>query len=622
MDETSPNNDKQIRRVETLHAMPTNKKINRMKIKYLIILLLVSAQSFGSYQPQTDLKQVAGKNEIAKADKLLKKYNGSQIHSNNIVKVVYFHAYDQEPLPYWRERLTRTLEDVSEFYREQFDKYHIKNKGIPFEQNNGKYVFYLIKGSSPSKDYTQNSGQTIQNEIYNQTNGQIDFSKDHVLIINGLCDKKSDGTYVFHSPYHGTGNSISGVCHVADCELLDSRLLTNKTQRMVFSEMAVNLKECSVAEFNSWYIGGIAHEMGHLFGLPHDFGHPAELDSTTISLMGEYGSRHFRDYLWEGKRSAIFSTASILQLMSHPIFTQLAKPKSIATGFTMPGISFSGNNSALVLNIDNNPNVQPYGVVVLIRPTFLSEYYNRSFYKVITPNDPISIEVGSLANKYYALRLIYLFPNGNVVDYNKAFTIDNNGIATESIINNTRVDIKALSEKLQKMEKTPDVQAKLDILENVLNQPTPLDPNTVSGSKLFLSDAKWEKANVGWEKVARNYYSCESEYTFFLENQGKLYSKGLFAHSPSSYVFNLNKKWGKFSGIVGLRDYAHIQGSARFTIVGDGKILYESSPLRVNQQSIFNIDVKDIVTLELKTDGTEGHNFNSWAVWLNPLLER
>ena len=576
----------------------------------------------GFCQFTTSLQQTVGKNRVLKINKLLKRYNADQGHSNNIVKVVYFHANNQDPLPNWRERLTRTLDDVSRFYQEEFDKYGISNKGIPFEKKDGKYVFHLIRGSLPSKDYSKDSGLKIQNEIYNKTNNQIDFSKDHVLIINGLCDKRTDGTYVFHSPYHGTGNAISGVCHVADCELLDSKLLTNTTQKMAFSEMAVAYKVCAVAEFNSWYIGGIAHEMGHMFGLPHDFGNPAELDSTNISLMGEYGSRHFRDYLWGGKISSVFSTASVLQLMSHPVFTQLSKPKSAATAFNMPDVEFRGNSSDLTLKIDGKTNVQPYGVVVLIRPTFLSEYYNRSFYKVITANDSISIEIGRLVNKDYALRLIYLFPNGNVVNCDKSFTIDNNGIAVEKKVTNTGVDIRAFSEKLQKMERTPDVLTKLEIIKTVLNQPTPIDPNTAVGSKLFLSDAKWEKASVGWEKVARNYYSCESEFTFFLENQGKLYSKGLFAHSPSLYVFKLNKKWLKFSGVVGLRDHANIQGSARFTIVGDGKVLYESSPLRVNQQSVFNIDIKDVETLELKTNGTEGHNFNSWAVWLNPLLER
>jgi len=593
-----------------------------MKLRFPIVLLIISTLSFGFQQAPTGKKQPADKEKIIKADKLLIKYHLGQKRANNIVKVVYFHANNQEPLPNWRERLTRTLDDVSKFYQEELDKYDIKNEGIPFEKNKGKYVFHVIKGSFQSKVYTKNSGVKIQNEIYNKTNKQIDFSKDHVLIINGLCDRKPNGTYVFHSPYHGTGSPVRGVCHAADCELLDSKLLTDTTQKMAFSEMAVDYKKCSVAEFNSWYIGGIAHEMGHMFGLPHDFGNPSELDSASISLMGQYGSRHFRDYLWGGKESSFFSAASILQLMSQPVFTQLNKPSSETVKFNISKLGFSRNSSGLVLKMDIKTDVLPYGVVVLVRPIFSSEYFNRSFSKVITTGDSLNVEIGLLANGNYALRILYLFPNGVVADYNKGFSVDINGNATELNLNNGVVDIKAFYEKLLKMEKTPVIQQKIEILQDILNPPNPIDPSTAIGTKLFLSDAKWGKASVGWEKVARNYYTCESENTFFLENQGKLYQKGLFAHSPSSYVFNLNKKWKKFSAIVGLRDFADIQGSARFTVLGDGKILYESPALRVNQQNIFSVDVKDIMMLELKTNGTEGHNFNSWAVWLNPLLER
>jgi NPCBM/NEW2 domain len=593
-----------------------------MKFKFPIILLIISAFSFGFQKPPTRIKQVINKEEIRQADKLLKKYHLGQKHANNIVKVVYFHANDQKPLPNWRERLTRTLEDVSKFYQEELDKYDIKNEGIPFEKNQGKYVFHVIQGASQSKVYTQNSGMKIQNEIYIKSNKQIDFSKDYVLIINGLCDKKADGSYMFHSPYHGTGNSIRGVCHVADCELLDSKLLTDTTRKMAFSEMLIDHKKCGVAEFNSWYIGGIAHELGHVFGLPHDFGNPLELDSTSISLMGQYGSRHFRDYLWGGTPSSFFSAASVLQLMSQPVFTQSNRLRSVTSKFDISNIQFSRNKWGLVLKMDMKTEVLPYGVVVLVRPTFESEYLNRSFSKFITSSDSLNIEIGFLANGNYALRLLYLFPNGIVADFSKAFSVDANGVAVEIESNTGVVNIGNFCAKLQKMEKTPVIQQKIEILQAILNPPKPVDLKTYDGAKLYLSDAEWEKASVGWENVARNYYTCESEHTFFLENQGKLYSKGLFAHSPSSYIFNLNKKWQKFSAIVGLRDFANIEGSARFTVLGDGKILYESPALRVNQQSVLSIDVKDVMILELKTNATEGYINNSWAVWLNPLLER
>ena len=46
---------------------------------------------------------------------------------------------------------------------------------------------------------------------------------DFVLVIGGLCKKRDDGSYFFHSPYYGdTGsNNLRGLCYAADCERLD-----------------------------------------------------------------------------------------------------------------------------------------------------------------------------------------------------------------------------------------------------------------------------------------------------------------------------------------------------------------------------------------------------------------
>jgi len=564
---------------------------------------------------------------ITKAQKLIKEYHSGTTAGKKTVKVVYFHGNDKEPLANWSDRLTRTLTDVSQFYQEEFYKFGIINDGIPFEKSANNYVFHVVKGDSISQYYTKDSGQQILLEIYNKTKGQVDLSKDHVLIINGLCYQREDHTYVFHSPYFGAGSMTNGICQVADCEKLDIALLKDTIQRMSFSEMTIKYKECSVAEFNSWYIGGIAHEMGHIFGLPHDFGNPSEISSSAISLMGHYGSRHYREYLWRGKTSSFFSSSAIFQLISHPIFTQSNKSGNFIRYLNLPNLKFNKNEKGTTLNANVQSEDRPYGVVALIRPTTLSEYFNKSYTTLVSGVDSINIELGHLLPGNYNLKLLFLFPNGAAKSTDNIINSDNNGYAKIVTLDADRftalpVDIKQLYEKLQKTEDTPEVKTKLDILRGILNPPVPPDPKIYEGARLLLSDAKWEKASVGWEKCARNYFTCEAENKFFLEFQGKLYSKGLYAHSPSSYVFNPDKKWKRFSALVGLRDFANQQGSARFTVIGDGKILYQSPVIRINQKDLINVDISTIKTLELQANGTEGHNFNSWAIWLNPVLER
>lgn len=218
--------------------------------------------------------------------------------------------------------------------------------------------------------------------------------------------------------------------------------------------------------------------------------------------------------------------------------------------------------------------------------------------------------------------LIFMLPNGMVYPFYKLFMVGRNHAEVIEIPTGKALDVKELYGRFSVMQKTGEIKKKLSILESVINPIPPVDPATYKGDSLYLSDAKWELASVGWEKPARNYFTTESEYVFFLANQGQIYEKGLFAHSPSVYSFLLNKKWTRFSAIVGLRDYAHQQGSARFTIIGDGKELYRSPALRVGEQNRIDISIENINKIELRAEGTEGHNHNSWAIWLNPLLKR
>jgi hypothetical protein len=598
--------------------------LNLPSVKFLIanvLFVLLAGHCFGQSAP---LNSLSTKDAILAAEQVIKTYHAGAKPAHKVVKVVYFHGKNMQPLPHWEERLNRTLYDVSRYYQEEFGKYGIKSNGVPFEKSGDKYVITVVEGDTLSKEYNTDSGMRIQDEIAKKTAGKIDLTKDHVLVFSGLCYKREDSTYVFHAPYWGTGSSRRGLCFVADCELLDSKLLTDTLQRMKFSEQAVALKECGVAEFNSWYIGGIAHEMGHMFGLPHDNGNPSELVADEISLMGQYGSRHFRGYLWGDQQSSVISAAGIMQLISHPVFTQSARSQNDLPEPNHETLHVENNDKGVSIKTTISTQRRPYACYTLLRTIDIIEYFNKSSIQLMGPGNELNIRFGKLPGGMYVLGIVFIYPNGAPRFDQQIFFVNSDGVA--QILDQpmvTYVNINAFHNRLLKEEKTTETALKLKILETLVHPPLPADPRTATGKRLFLSDAKWETAQVGWQEPARNYYTRESERTFFLENQGKIYEKGLFAHANSVYAFNLGKKWHTFSALAACRDdLIEDIGPVRFTVWGDGKLLYTSPVLTTGQQTPVNVDIRNINILELKAESTGLNNGHCWSIWLNPVIER
>src|SRR6185503_4894059 len=159
--------------------------------------------------------------------------------------------------------LERTMLDVSAFYRDGMQRFGLESAGLPMARENGKLLFHIVRGQKPASAYHHESGGETAAEIQRALKGNVDLNRDHVLVMYGLCRKEPDGRYVFDAPYYGNGMSRNGLAHAADCELLDPVQLTNKQQRIVYTEHYYPRKEQSVAQFNSMYLGGIAHELGH-----------------------------------------------------------------------------------------------------------------------------------------------------------------------------------------------------------------------------------------------------------------------------------------------------------------------------------------------------------------------
>jgi hypothetical protein len=377
----------------------------------------------------------AGRELITAASRTIADYHRGQRRENNLLRIVYFHPSDRDPLPDYAERLERVMTDISDFYRDGLRRFGIENDGLPLERNDGRLVLHLVRGKNPASGYRHESGNETEAEIRAALKDTINFDREHVLVLYALCRKEPDGRYVFDAPYYGKGGSSQrwGFCHAADCELLDARLLTDTKNKIVYTEHYYPRVEQTLARFNAWYIGGIAHELGHGLGLNHDAGNPSE-NAFGTSLMGS-GNHTYRQERWGGGKPTFLSRVSALQLVSHPLITGSNHTRWTIVGVGIPSAEFATAQHALQIRGKTGGNIPAYAVVAYVLPTSKeTDHGNRTFIAAVE-NGTFDLSIPNLQPDNYHLRLVTLHVNGGTSTRQLRFGFDAAGNPDVSALN-------------------------------------------------------------------------------------------------------------------------------------------------------------------------------------------
>lgn len=610
--------------------------------KRLAMLLVLAGWACHQSDAEQPAPDEAAISLMESSQHVIAAYHRDAQNSPNVVRVVYFHPRDRQPLAGWRERLTRTLDDVGTFYRDGLRRFGVAGPAIQFEQDDAGYVFHLVEGELPASEYDYSSGGAIERELRDVLGEAIDFQREHVLTVHGLCHQEKDGRYVFNAPYYGRGSQRNGFCHAADCELLDPGLLKEKDDRIVYNEHYYPRQEQTVGKFNSWYLGGLAHELGHGIGLPHNAGLPRERVTPGAALMGS-GNHHYREELWGGTRPAYLSLSTALRLIAHPLITNSNYERFVDPEAQLDTLDFSTEAQALRLAGSIRGSVPAYAAIAYLWsprtwPGDPQQDHLSISHPTAVSRKRFDLKITDLRPGDYRLRFSCLHCNGAVSDFDFHLQVDRDGKPNARELNQAWLLARAESKVLcgdpsagafvlaaiDSSASSVELKAKLKILSELLDPPAPIDLATTPKESVSLSDANWNAANVGWRDVARNHYDRQTRHrnSIYLELKGKFYDKGLYAHSPSNYRFDLDQRWKTFTATVGLRDGAAEQGSAVFEVLGDGKVLYRSPLLRAGQHAKLKVDISDVQSLKLVTQGGEGHNHNSWAIWAAPMLSR
>ena len=573
--------------------------------------------------------------------------------------VVYYTPAGREPEPRYRERLEPLLEDIRAFYREGLQEQGFRPEGFALDRDtSGKLAIHLVRGKEPESAFPEwegrnggntgapEGGQRVRSECRPALEAAgISFEHETVLIFCNLAtwDEKAK-TFRHHSPYFGTSDQASGLCFVMDSVIQNLDDLTKKEPVIEDAEWGRE----SLGKFNTIFIGGIAHELGHAFSLPH-CGERWDEKARGTSLMGAGNHTYREERRGEGK-GTFLAMASAMRLAGRPLFSGSSKGETdagqmieqcdllLSTNITRADLAGRRGRLRLEGAIQGSPPI--YGVIAYFDSLHDGGYHAPTATSVPDAQGRFAIEVSDLASCASGdLRIEFCHANGAVSSRRLAFSVGPDGAldltqwemrrALEPIAQAVADRRHSAAEAaLRELEAGPapvlakDIARKLAATLEDGPKPSPADA-PANLAELPLGDARAQTAEVGWAAPAANRMPVIDGILSPLLDCGKLYATGLYAHSPSRYTYELGEKWQRLRGEAGLHtlEQSYAAGVV-FIIKADGKEVYRSRTIRGPGKASYDVKLAGVKVLDLIVEKAGDQNGNNWSLWLEPTLSR
>ena len=365
-------------------------------------------------------------------------YHKGAPKNGQVLHVVYFHPADVAPQRAFRERITRIMLDIQSFYRDGMKRHGYGERVFPLDITGGKLRIHVVKGADAAKGYRFEDGRKVHAEVLRALAPAIRLDRDFVLIFGGMCTKLAKNKYFFYAPYYGdrSSNHRHGLCYVADCELMDTKLLTDTKTVIRFEEHYGKFRK-TLAAFNSSYIGGIAHELGHGLSLPHNREKPWEQAQFGTALMGA-GNHTYRREKWDGKGS-FMTAATCLRLAAHPLFTGSSRGRDVRVECKPTELSFASRGKELVIEGKLKTNAPAGGVIAYTDPE------GRAAYDALTSiaevkDGAFKIVAGGHRPGSYDLRLVVCHVSGATTTFKFRYRADRDGKPDAAALNSGRLE--------------------------------------------------------------------------------------------------------------------------------------------------------------------------------------
>ncbi len=547
-----------------------------------------------------------------------------------VLRVVYFTPNDREPIPGYVERLDKVLEHIREFYRDGMAAAGYGERTFDLDRkDDGTLRVFVVRGEHGTEKYGRDSGWQVQQECRKALMKEgVNLGQETAVILNNLLLWEGDKN-VEHGPYAGGGNHLSGFAWAYDDAMLDPDQLSSKEPGGYFH------RPCSIGKFNSHYIGGIAHELGHGLGLPHVCQKRADRQRGT-ALMGAGNHTWGREQRGEDT-GTFLTTASAMQLSRNRLFADELKDAQQRATCRLQEFDTEWKDGRLTLSGQLAADPPAHGLIVFNDGEARKSDYDAVGWTTSVADDgSFEIEVKEFRPGKFQLRLMACHTNGQknrfAVDYEVGAKGEvNPGVfhglmlaeAARAYSMGNRARAQAVAESV--LEKTPADSLggrKARHLLTLLQPKKLVDAADVPTSQesVGLTELDFLEESVGWRRPLRDRIPTEDGGTCFLEVGDRFAERGLYAHAPSRYAVKIGKAWKRLTALFGLQN-GH-PGSVVFVVRGDDRELFRSKTVSDRTARSLDIDISGVDTLELIVENAGNGNGGDWGVWLEPILKR
>ena len=544
--------------------------------------------------------------------------------------IAYFVPTDRAPIPGYEERLDRVMMEVQRFYRDGMKAAGYGPLTFDLPRNNaGKLEVHIVPAKHAMSAYGRNDSDKVRNEVESALAAKGISVNHRTLVIFQVLLKWDGATAIEIGPYVGGGSHLAGTAWVYDDVLLDPQQLSSKKPGGFYG------RACSVGEFNSHYVGGVAHELGHALGLPHVAGPRSEAKH---SLMGDGNHTYGEELRKEGSGSYLHPASAMLLARCRP-FVDAIEGAEKPCEAELAELEASFKDGQLILA--GKMEAEPAGFGIIAYNDLLDipgDYDAKGWTSQLDEGGRFRLAIGELQPGPYELRLQVCHTNGASSSFTFKYHVNTSVVpdlsafsAAPLLLQQAMTAFKQgnsqrVEARLKDLETQPgasaDLLAMAKHLRAMLNQKPPRSLAIVPGGEkeVPVSTLEFAVESVGWGNPLRDMVLPERNSSFLLQVAGKFHERGLFAHAPSRHVLALRKEWKRFKSGYGLQD-GH-DGSVVFVVRADGKELFRSSKISDHQLRTLDVDLSGASRLEMIVeDAGDGAN-SDWGVWIDPRLQR